>query len=104
MKFLMVIYLFSCYLFYACLLSSYTTSNIEIFQLEIVIWSIIVFSNHCHQFQIDQFSTQGKSTTHALVYNIFSALDRGEINAKVFFADVSKGFDLVDHKVILCEV
>ena len=54
-----------------------------------------------------QFSTKGKSTTHSLVYllhNIFSALDRGEIYARVFFADFSKGFDLLDHNVILCEL
>ena len=66
-------------------------------------WSIIVFSNHCHHFQIYQFSTQGKSITYSLVYllyNIFSALDRGEIYARVFFADVSKGVGLVDLKVM----
>ena len=59
-----------------------------------------------HLIDPKQFSTQGKSTTHALVYllYIFSALDRGEIYARVFFADFSKGFDLVDHNVILYEL
>ena len=60
-----------------------------------------------HLIDPKQFSTQGKSTTHALVYllhNIFSALYRGEIYARVFFADFSKSFDLVDHNVILSEL
>ena len=39
-----------------------------------------------------------------LLHNIFSARDIGEIYARVFFADFSKGFDLVDHNVILCEL
>ena len=60
-----------------------------------------------HSIDPKRSSTQGKSTKHSLVYllhNIFSALDRGEIYASVFFANFSKDFDLVDHKVILCEL
>ena len=60
-----------------------------------------------HLIDPKQFSAQGKSTTHALVYllhNIFPALDRGEILARAFFADFSKGFDLIDHTVILCNL
>jgi len=60
-----------------------------------------------HLIDPKQFSAQGKSTTHALVYllhKIFPALDIGEIYARAFFADFSKGFDLVDQKVILCEL
>ena len=60
-----------------------------------------------HLIDPKQFSTQGKSTTCALVYllhKMFSALNRGKIYARVLFADFSKGFDLVDHNVILCEL
>ena len=41
----------------------------------------------------------GKSTVQALVYflhTILESLDRGENYIRVFFADFSKGFDLVD--------
>ena len=52
--------------------------------------------------QIDpyQFAMKGRSTTQALVFllqNILETLDRGGSSARVFFADFSKGFDLVDH-------
>ena len=56
---------------------------------------------------IKQFSISGKSTTHALVYLlhcILETLDKGNLYARVFFADFSKGFDLVDHNALLNEL
>lgn len=49
---------------------------------------------------LKQFSINGKSTVQALVYllhNILATLDRRDNYAHIFFADFSKGFDLVDH-------
>ena len=54
-----------------------------------------------------QFSVSGKSTTHALVYLlhlILEALDLGNNYVRLFFADFSKGFDLVDHQALLVEM
>ena len=45
-----------------------------------------------------------KSTSQALVYflhTILAELNRGENYVRIFFADFSKGFDLVDHNVIM---
>ena len=55
---------------------------------------------------IKQFSISGKSTTHALVYLlhcILETLDKGNMYARVFFADFFKRFDLVDHNALLNE-
>ena len=59
--------------------------------------------------QIDpyQFAMKGRSTTQALVFllhNVLETLDRGGSSARVFFADFSKGFDLVDHGVLVAEL
>ena len=54
-----------------------------------------------------QFAMKGRSTTQALVFllhNVLETLDRGGSSAHVFFADFSKGFDLVDHGVLLAEL
>ncbi|CAB4043478.1 Hypothetical predicted protein [Paramuricea clavata] len=54
-----------------------------------------------------QFAPPKKSTTHALVYllhSILVALERGSCTARLFFADFKKGFDLVDHNVIIKEL
>ena len=54
-----------------------------------------------------QFALPNKSTTHALVYllhQIFAALDCGHNSIRLFFADFRKGFDLVDHNVIINEL
>ena len=56
---------------------------------------------------IKQYSVSGKSTTHALVYMlhiILAALDKGNNLIRIFFADFSKGFDLVDHHSLLAEL
>ena len=54
-----------------------------------------------------QFSACGRSTTHTLVYflhTILEASDSGGNYLCIFFADFSKGFDLVDHNVIMQEL
>ena len=59
--------------------------------------------------QIDpyHFAMKGRSTTQALVFllhNVLETLDRGGSSARVFIADFSKGFDLVDYGVLLAEL
>ena len=59
------------------------------------------------QLDIKQFCVKGKCTTHALVYlfhSILQFLDRGNTSIRIFFADFSKGFDPVDHNVLLEEL
>ena len=56
---------------------------------------------------IKQFALPGKSTTQALVYLlhlIHAGLDVGHCYARLFFADFRKGFDLVDHNIIIGEL
>lgn len=51
-----------------------------------------------------QFAVEGKCTTHAIVFIlhiILESLDRGGCAARLFFADFRKGFDLIDHKILL---
>ena len=54
-----------------------------------------------------QFALPGRSATQALVYllhTILESLDGGEMYVRMFFSDFSKGFDLVDHNVLLREM
>ena len=54
-----------------------------------------------------QFALPGRSTTQALVYllhTILESIDGGEMYVRMFFSDFSKGFDLVDHNVLLREL
>lgn len=54
-----------------------------------------------------QFSLPNKSTTHALVYllhSVLAALESGQCSIRLFFADFRKGFDLVDHNIIINEL
>jgi hypothetical protein len=37
------------------------------------------------------------------MHQIHAGLDKGQCSARVFFADFKKGFDLVDHNVIITE-
>ena len=51
-----------------------------------------------------QFAMAGKSTQHAIVYLLhltLEALDKGNCWVRWFFADFKKGFDLVDHRILL---
>ena len=54
-----------------------------------------------------QYAREGHSTTDALIYilqAIHQATDSGNCGARMFFADYSKGFDLVDHSILLREL
>ncbi|CAB3979528.1 Hypothetical predicted protein [Paramuricea clavata] len=54
-----------------------------------------------------QYARKGHSTTDALLYmmqTIHEALDGGEAGARIFFADFSKGFDLIDHSILIQEL
>ena len=56
----------------------------------------------CDKLGVYQFALAGKSTTHALVY-FFHALLR-DTCVHVIFADFSKGFDFLDHNVLVQEL
>ena len=54
-----------------------------------------------------QYAREGHSTTDALIYipqPIHGATDSGNCGARMFFADYSKGFDLIDHSILLREL
>ena len=54
-----------------------------------------------------QFARVGYSTTDALVYllqAICEAVDTGKCADRLLFADVSKGFDLIDHEFLINEL
>ena len=54
-----------------------------------------------------QFSRKGHCTTDALIYMlqaIYEAVDSGEASARIFFADFSKVFDLIDHSILMQEL
>ena len=53
---------------------------------------------------LKQFALSGRSTTQALVYLLhlaLEALDKGNCALCFFFADFKKGFDLIDHRILL---
>ena len=54
-----------------------------------------------------QFAMAGKATQQAIVYPLhltLEALDQGNCWARWFFADFKKGFDLVDHRIVLDKI
>ena len=54
-----------------------------------------------------QYARKGHSTTDALLcilQPIYEATDSGNAGACLFFADFSKGFDLIDHNILLEEL
>ena len=54
-----------------------------------------------------QFAAAGMSTQHAIVYVIhlvLEALESGSCSARLFFADFRKGFDLIDHTILLSKL
>ncbi len=60
-----------------------------------------------NKIDVRQYARKGHSTTDALLYllqAIFEAMDRGNTAARIFFADFSKGFDLIDHNILLREL
>ena len=53
-----------------------------------------------------QYVGEGHSTTDALIYilqAIHETTDSGNCGARMFFAVYSKGFDLIDHSILLRE-
>lgn len=59
-----------------------------------------------HQINPRQFARAGHSTTDALIYllqAVYEAVDTGNCGARLFFADYSKGFDMIDHSVLIEE-
>ena len=58
-----------------------------------------------NKIDVRQYARKGHSTTDALLYllqAIYEAIDRGNTAARIFFADdFSKGFDLIDHNILL---
>ena len=53
-----------------------------------------------------QYAREGHSASDALIYlhqAIHRAADR-DCGAKIFLADISKGFDIIDHSVLLTEL
>ena len=54
-----------------------------------------------------QYAREGHSTKDALIYllqAIHEATDSGKCGARMFFADYSKGFNLIDHSILLGEL
>ena len=54
-----------------------------------------------------QYARERHSTTDALIYllqAIHEATDSGNCGARMFFANYSKGFDLIDHSILLREL
>ena len=56
------------------------------------------------KFDLKQFALSGRSTSQALVYLLhlaLDALDKGNCALCFFFADFKKGFDVIDHRILL---
>ena len=54
-----------------------------------------------------KYARRGHSTTDALIYllqAVHEALDAGDSGARIFFADFSKGFDLIYHNILISEL
>ena len=54
-----------------------------------------------------QYARHGHSTTHALIYliqAIHETVDSGNYSVWIFYADVKKGFDIIDHNILLNEL
>ena len=54
-----------------------------------------------------QYSRKGHCATHALLYMlqlIYEAVDSSEASAEIFFANFTKGFDLIDHLILMQEL
>ena len=50
-----------------------------------------------------QYTCHGHSTVHILIYlmqAIHKAIDSGNCSLLIFFADFTKGFDIIDHSVL----
>ena len=57
-----------------------------------------------NKIDVRRYARKGHSTTDTLLYllqAIYEAIGRGNNAARIFFADFSKGFDLIDHNILL---
>ena len=66
-----------------------------------------LFNQVIDKIDLKQFALPGISTTHALVYLlhcILEALHNSQCYALILFTNFSKGFDLVDHSVLVSEL
>ena len=82
-------------------LTSPITKVLERFSAESLITSVF------DKLDNKQFALPGRSTTQALIFfmhTILEALDSCGRYIRIFFSDLSKGFDLVDHNVLLSEL
>ena len=51
-----------------------------------------------------QYACHGHSTVHTLIYlmqAIDEAIDSGNCSVGIYFADFTKGFDIIDHPILL---
>ena len=56
---------------------------------------------------LQQFAHRDHSTTYALLFmlqTIYEAVDCADLGARVFFTDFSKGFNLIDHNILMTEL
>ena len=63
-----------------------------------------IFPTILLQLDNKQFAVAGKSTEQAIVYILhlaLEALDNGNCSLRLFFADFSKGFDQIDHRILM---
>ena len=54
-----------------------------------------------------QYAREGHSTTDALVYilqAVHEATDSGNCGARILFTDFTKGFDLINHNILVLEL
>lgn len=52
---------------------------------------------------LHQYAREGQSTADALIYLRYSLFKRLQYVVRIFFADLSKGFDLTDHNILFRE-
>ena len=54
-----------------------------------------------------QYARKEHSTIDALLYMlqaIYEATDSGDVGTRIFYADFSKGFDLIEHNILMTEL
>lgn len=66
-----------------------------------------LFKQVIDKIDLKQFALPGRSTTYALVYLlhcILEVIDNGHFYARILFTNFRKGFDQVDHSVLVSEL
>ena len=54
-----------------------------------------------------QYARHGHSTTHAMIYlmlAIHEAVDSGNCSVRIFYADFTEGYNIIDHSILLNEL